>query len=339
MFLLKTELFMRSCPVRPVVTPDYTPFICHTAVNSTAVPADLLDFKPMTVASIPEIRRFMNFNLWRTCDYTLGGMIMWADYFNYMYCVRENTLFVKGEFENHPGVTAFSLPLGNMAMTDAVELIARYCRRTGTRMAFSAIPAVVAGDIAAACGGKVEPLNGWSDYLYSASALATLSGKTYSKKRNHVNRFMADNPSYCFEKVSVANQAEVREFIALRDVADKACEETAAYELQQCLEVVCHLGDYLFEGALLRDGSGKICAVTFGEVVGDTLYVHIEKADHSVAGAGETVCRLFVETMLENYPGLRYVNREEDMGDPGLRYSKESYRPVALLDKCNVVTR
>lgn len=280
----------------------------------------------------------MEFNEWRTCDYTLGGMLMWSDYFNYMYCISEDTLFVKGVSENHPGVTAFSLPLGRLRLKESVAMISRYCRQTGTRLAFSAVPAAVAGELAPLCNGRVEPLDGWSDYLYGAAALATLTGKQYSKKRNHVNRFIADNPGYSFEMISSVNLAGAREFLAACDVADKADPETAAYELRQCLDVVDHLDEYLFEGALLRGSSGAVCAVTFGEIVGDTLFVHIEKMDHLVAGAGETVNRLFAEAMLEKHPGLKYINREEDMGDPGLKYAKESYHPVAMLEKCNIIT-
>ncbi len=46
---------------------------------------------------------------------------------------------------------------------------------------------------------SVQQLADWSDYLYEASALATLSGKKLGKKRNHVNRFEAENPGYTFE--------------------------------------------------------------------------------------------------------------------------------------------
>ena len=325
---------MRLSPSRLNVTPAHSTYASRSRRQTKAAE---LDFKPMTASSASEIRDFMSRNIWRTCDYTVGGMLMWADYFDYRYCIYRNTLFVKGISENHPGLAAFSLPLGELPLKEAVEVLARYCEQTGTRMTFSAVPAEVAGELAALTGGRVEALDGWSDYLYSASSLATLTGKAYSKKRNHVNRFMADNPGYRFEMISSANIGEARAFVAGRNVDDKTDADMAAYELQQCLDVIDNLDAYLFEGALLRDNDGRVCAVTFGEVEGDTLFVHIEKMNHLVAGAGETINKLFAEAMVERYPGLKYINREEDMGDPGLRYAKESYRPVALLDKCNVL--
>lgn len=263
---------------------------------------------------------------------------MWVDYFNYEYCIHDETLFVKGVSENHPDMVAFSLPLGKLPLSASVQLIKDYCCRNDLKLAFSAIPVECADELAALCNGTVERLDEWSDYLYSAEALATLTGKQYSKKRNHVNRFFIENPGRLLEMITANNIDEVKSFVSNLDISRKADQQVAAYEIEQCLDVLDHVNDYLFDGAILRDANGMICAVTLGEVVGDTLYVHIEKMNHLVAGAGEAVNKLFASEMLRRHSGLRYINREEDMGDPGLRFSKESYHPVAMLGKCNVIT-
>ncbi|MDE5594022.1 MAG: DUF2156 domain-containing protein [Muribaculaceae bacterium] len=279
----------------------------------------------------------MDYNNDRTCDYTLGGMFMWIDYFGYEYAIVDDTLFIKGISENHPDMVAFSLPLGKMPLKDSVALIKDYCRANGLRPAFSAIPENKAAEIAELCGGHTEILEGWSDYLYDASSLATLTGKAYSKKRNHVNRFLSDNPDAKLEMLTAENLDEARAFLEKVNTDDKVDSETASYELTQCKEVLDNIDLYLFDGAILRDQSGNVCAVTLGEVVGDTLFVHIEKMNHEISGAGETINKLFASEMLERYNGIRFINREEDMNDPGLRYAKESYHPCALLNKCNVI--
>lgn len=298
-----------------------------------------LSFRPMSVDDISAVRPCLENNRYRTCDYTLGGMFMWIGYFNYEYCIYDDTLFVKGVSENHPDMVAFSLPLGKLPLSESVGLIKDYCLRNGLKLAFSAIPVDCAEELAALCNGTVENLEQWSDYLYSAEALATLTGKQYSKKRNHVNRFFLDNPGRFLEMITADNMTEVKEFMSNLDLSAKTDPQVAKYELQQCLDVLDHIDDYLFDGAVLRDAGGHICAATLGEVVGDTLYVHIEKMNHLVAGAGETINKLFAAEMLLRHSGLRYINREEDMGDPGLKFAKESYHPVAVLEKCNVVAR
>ena len=65
--------------------------------------------------------------------------------------------------------------------------------------------------------------------------------------------------------------------------------------------------------------------------MGDTFFIHVEKADRAYRGAYQMI----LTQMLRHYTGddVIYVNREEDVGDPGLRYSKEAYHPERLLAK------
>ena len=309
----------------------------HSTRQSGSEYALELEFKPIGEEDMKLIREFTRFNVGRTCDYTIGGIFMWIDYFDYEYCISDDTLFIKGISESHPGMVAFSLPIGRLTLDESVTRIVNYCHAHSLRPAFSAIPSDKAGKIAELTGGKVEALDGWSDYLYDANALATLQGKAYSKKRNHVNRFLSDNPDYKFEMITEANMSDALAFLETVVVEDKEDKEMAGYELEQCKNVLLNIDTYLFDGAILRRQNGDVCALTLGEVIGDTLYVHVEKMDHEVAGAGEAINKMFAAEMKMRYAEISYINREEDMNDSGLRFAKESYHPVALLDKCNVI--
>ena len=113
----------------------------------------------------------------------------------------------------------------------------------------------------------------------------------------------------------------------------------AEFEREQCMTVLRNFANYPFEGAVLRDGNGDIVAFTAGETVGDTLILHIEKMRHDISGAGEAINKLFAERMLSAHPEIVYINREDDSGDPGLRYAKESYHPEFKLRKYNVLMK
>ena len=82
--------------------------------------------------------------------------------------------------------------------------------------------------------------------------------------------------------------------------------------------------------ALLTDG--EVAAFCIGEVMGDTLIVHIEKGKREYKGAFQMINCLFAKTELEKC-GIRYVNREDDVGDEGLRQAKQSYFPEYMLKK------
>ncbi|MBJ2190165.1 MULTISPECIES: phosphatidylglycerol lysyltransferase domain-containing protein [Duncaniella] len=294
-----------------------------------------LRFRPLTLSDVDKLRPFFSQACCRTCDFTVGGMFMWTDYFDYTYCIFNDTLFIKGVTEDDVTRPAFSIPVGKMGIEESVNILLEHCRREGCELIFSAVPEAYVAPLQALGAKSVEKLEGWSDYLYDAQALATLSGKKLNKKRNHVNRFEAENPGYTFEPLTPDLLPAVREFFNATHLP-LSKPALADIERAQVMHVLDNLDAYGFEGAVLSTPSDGIVAFTLGEVKGDTLYTHIEKMNHEVVGAGETVNKLFAAMMTERQPGLIYINREEDVGDPGLRHAKESYHPSELLDKYNV---
>lgn len=296
-----------------------------------------LRFRPITPDVLPLINSLLQTCLSRTCDYTVGGIFMWVKKFAYQYCVYKDTLFIKGVSETDPTTTAFSMPVGTLPLEESVALIIEYCRYNGIQPVLAAVPEDRIDYLLSVTDGDIEELEDWADYLYDAHELASLSGKKFNKKRNHVNRFMAENPHYEVEPLTSALLPEVLLFhTGLRCEGDCGGDGTCDYEKAECTNVLNRYNSYPFEGLVLRDETGEICAFTCGEVIGDTLYVHIEKMNHEIAGSGETINKLFADYMLHRHPGLRYINREEDCGDAGLRHAKESYNPVMRLRKFNL---
>ena len=77
-----------------------------------------------------------------------------------------------------------------------------------------------------------------------------------------------------------------------------------------------------------------IIAIHLGETIGDTLFVHIEKARRDYFGAYQMIVQQFANAHTGG--AVMYINREDDSGDLGLRTSKLSYQPMELLDKATV---
>lgn len=272
----------------------------------------------------------------RSCDFTAAGLLMWADYFRYEYAVVEDTLFIRGMEENDLRKSAFSLPVGSLPPERSLDMIREYCADQGEPLTLSAVPEDLLEPLLRIGTPKLEELEGWADYLYRAESLATLEGSRYGKKRNHVHRFMTDYPDYRFEPLGPDNIESVREYFDRTHVAVDDNYLTATAEAQQVREVLRHYDRLPFEGGVLSVPERGVVAFTIGEVRNDTLWVHVEKMDHGVSGAGESVNKLFAEDMLRRHPELRWINREEDVGDPGLRRAKESYHPDMMLRKYNV---
>lgn len=299
--------------------------------------ATALHFEPLTAEAIPAIRRLLPLARTRANDFSIGGILMWADYFDYEYCIYGNTLFIKGVSELNRQAPAFSLPFGAMPLSCAVDLIVDYCRANRLPVRFSAVPDDRLDDLRMLRPTvSIQRLDDWSDYIYNATDLATLAGKRYNKKRNHVNRFIATNPGYRVEPITPEVLPEVRRVYGEWLASSPVDAASAAAESVQTLNVIDNYADYGFDGIVLRDNDGRIVAFTMGEVIGDTLFSHIEKMDHTVSGAGETINNMFAKYITERYPAVTYINREEDAGDEGLRQAKLSYHPAIILAKYDV---
>lgn len=297
-----------------------------------------MEFKKITHRDMDEIWPYLEMEKGRTTDFSYGGLFMWVDLFKYEYAIHEDTLFIKGVVEDHLDIPAFSLPIGRLPIADSVKALKDYCSKEGIRLEFSAVPEYAMEAFEELKPARTELLEHWSDYLYDAESLATLKGKKMSKKRNHVNQFMGHCPEWHFEPLSASNAADAQKFMDIYE--SEADENFMAQEesrlSRKMIEMIAE-GDGVMHGGVLYSDKDNICALTIGDVKSDTLYVHIEKATRAVPGSYEMINKEFASHVLEVHPEVKYINREDDSGDPGLRYAKESYHPVALLKKYNIL--
>lgn len=294
-----------------------------------------LIFKPIALDTLPEITPYLRRQAYRTCDFSVGGIYMWVDYFGYEYAICHDTLFIKGSEEDHLQNTAFAVPVGNLDWPDSLSLLARYCREQGLPLILSAVPEPAAQAIADRYGCPVTELPDWGDYLYRATDLATLVGHRFNKKRNRVNKFKSTYPDFQYEPITPQNLPQLRDFFDRYRQGYQKESPLFVYEEGKVAQVLHEYERLPFEGALLRV-AGEIAAFTVGEVVGDTLIVHIEKARKEIVGAYEAINLFFATQMTTAHPEVQYINREDDAGDPGLREAKLSYNPETILKKYNI---
>ncbi|MBD5280369.1 MAG: DUF2156 domain-containing protein [Bacteroides sp.] len=295
------------------------------------------EFKPVTHAAMKEIWPYLSLEKGRTTDFSYAGVLMWVDYFKYEYVIYDDTLFIKGVVENDMSVPAFSLPIGKLSLKDSVELLKEYCEANNLRLEFSAVPEYAIEEMKALNPIRVEPLTDWGDYLYDAQMLATVAGKKMSKKRNHVSQFRRAYPEWKAVEITPENADIAMKFMDVFDLEGDSTEMARAErELSRGLISMIKEGDKNLEGMILYAGD-TVGAYTIGDVKGDTLFVHVEKATRSVNSSYEMINYVFAKHMTEKYPEIKYINREDDAGDMGLRMAKESYHPLEILKKYNIV--
>lgn len=163
------------------------------------------------------------------------------------------------------------------------------------------------------------------DYLYLRTDLAELPGKKYHKKRNLVNQFLSayDHQEWPLTPDLVPLALEV-----LDSWREEKGEEGDYRSAREALERFGELG---MEGALYFI-DGKPAAWCLGEgLAGGTMFaVHFEKAIGAYKGVYQYMNQAFAAMLPPRYV---HINREQDLGDPGLRQAKETYRPRGFVKK------
>ena len=65
--------------------------------------------------------------------------------------------------------------------------------------------------------------------------------------------------------------------------------------------------------------------------------VHFEKSDKLVEGASQMIVKCEAQSILEH--GGKFMNREQDLGDPNLRHAKESLDPDFMYGRLGAKPR
>lgn len=290
-----------------------------------------LIFTKLELKHIPLIRSYFDRQERRMCDCTIGSTLMWRDYFDNRFAIVDDTLVFRAIYTN--GEYAFTMPIGKNPEL-ILDLVEEYCAENGIELEFCTVAPKDLETLKQRWPElTVEDNRDWCDYLYDSRDLVEFPGKKFARQRNHISRFERDCPDWSFSRMTAADVDEVRAFYEKFLQERIKEEETAQVEAEKVFEVLEHYTEYGFLGGILRTG-GEIVGVSMGEIVRDTLFVHIEKADTRYSGVYQKLVNCFAREYVTDE--VRFINREEDVGDPGLRKSKLSYRPVKLLEKFTV---
>lgn len=169
-----------------------------------------------------------------------------------------------------------------------------------------------------------------SDYVYRVKDLADLTGHNYVKKRGHIKHCL-NNHDCVFELISERNINECLNLLhrwcqsRQCDLDPGLCGESKAIHM-----TLDHFNDFNLLGGAIRV-DGLIQTFSIGEKLNQTTAVcHFEKAMPEINGLNQLINQWFAQ---ENLKAFEFINREQDLGIPGLRQAKESYHPVHMVEK------
>ena len=285
------------------------------------------DFAPLCLTGMAEYLARLAACPQKVSDYSFANLWGWCEEYGLEWRFGDTHVWLR---QTKPEVVYWA-PVGPW---EAIDWNA--CPVLGAGGSFVRVPEHLALAWSQAFPGRVEAQEdrGHWDYVYSVEELTRLSGNRFHKKKNLLKQFTKTyvydyHPltADCIEEV-LQMQLEWCQWREAEGDATLIAENRAISRVVKDWDRLPNL----LGGAVRVDG--RMIAYTVAEPLDPSmLVIHFEKGHSAFKGVYQAVNQMFLEHQAQDF---QWVNREQDLGDEGLRKAKMSYNPANFLKKYRV---
>ena len=290
-------------------------------------------FKPLELEDGP----FLHDLLWRyqpeTSELTFTNFYIWRRRYEFQWSLHKDWLLAVSLVD---GQEPFAFPpLGPAPRHEPMRAVLQWLRdeRRAAAPRLERADQRLVSEVAASGEFSAEPARADFDYVYRTSDLIDLAGSKYHGKRNHIARF---SKAHAFSYA----RCDDSHVVPCLDLAESWCSFKRCKDDMDLMDEWDAVKDALAHHRRLnvRGGviliEGKVEAFALGELLNEqTAVVHIEKANPETPGLYALINREFCRN---EWSGVPFINREQDLGEEGLRRAKLSYHPSRLVEKFTI---
>ena len=291
-----------------------------------------IELKPVTIEQLPILKEQLSRLQTGDCNLSLASVIGRAEEYNIKWGMVGDELVLN--WMPYPDIpAAYVLPMKSENLLSIMETLECECKNCKE-------PLILFGRFTYLTE-KISELmryrnfitvssNSWWDYVYERSKIETLEGRELHGKRNFNKRFFKAYPEAKLVPMTRDIIPACRTFLNQwyekhGEMTESLLGEKKAIEL-----AFDHFDDFELIGGVLVNGE-EIFGFTYGSDVGEGIFsVHIEKADRNITGAYPALASALAKSLP---PQFTQINREEDLGIPGLRKAKEDWSPSVMIRK------
>jgi hypothetical protein len=286
---------------------------------------EISDLKKVTLEDRDTFRKHYSRYPLQHSDFLHATMYSWRDYMSYYFTRIGESLVILGEHEGRNYIRPPIGPYDRSVYNEVIDLSLDQGWEPVIAMIGNGSKGWMEKEFPQF---KYDGHRDYFEYIYRSSDLWNLPGKKYLKIRNYLNKFRRSN-DHSVDVISEQNIKEVKEFL-IQWCEQKGCQDDAflMHERQATYHALDDMFELGLEGIAIRiDGEVEAFSI-FEEMRSDMAVVHFEKANFDIVGLYQAINNETAGYLNERY---EFINRESDMGVPGLRKAKEKYRPHHML--------
>jgi hypothetical protein len=291
------------------------------------------DFKTLELTDRELFQAFLKEYKPETSELTFANLFVWRSHYQFQWSIYKDWLVI-GSLEGEFGTYAME-PVGPSPRDEVTRAVLEWMweEKKEKSPRIERADEKIVSELNGIKGIVIEPTRDHFDYVYLRDDLVNLAGNKYRSKRNHMNQLLR---TYSYQYSDLAPD-HIQDCIKLQE---KWCI------LRRCEDDLNLLGEWdavkeilgSYESLDVQGGvvtiENKVMAFTIGQMLNDnTAVVLIEKADPEIPGLYPVINQQFCEN---NWKNVRYINREQDLGMPGLREAKLSYYPDHMVKKFRI---
>ncbi len=291
------------------------------------------EFKPIELGDRVVIQSILDTYRPETSEWTFTNLFIWRSHYGFQWSTYGDSLVVRSKAADQDSF--FLQPIGPSPRLEAVRRLLHWLREEevpGDARIERADQRLIS-ELQGAPDLLIQPTRDHFDYVYRTEDLIRLSGNKYHSKKNHINKFLR-RYSFAYEAL------EEKHLEACSDLAETWCQWRRCEEDMNLLDEWEAVEQALknFRALKLEGGvisiDGKVEAFALGEQLNlQTAVVHAEKANPEIP---ELYAAINQQCCEKTWPQATWVNREQDLGEPGLRKAKLSYNPHRLMEKFSI---
>ncbi len=287
------------------------------------------DFAPIRHEDLQLLSGFLKRHPQLLTGYTFATLAAWNPFFHYRWTFASpETLLISCMLDTDPYPRLLQ-PVGQLPHSLARELLARAAALGYPLKMIGVSERFLEENPDFVSSFSIEEDRAASNYLYSAKELAQLRGRKYSKKRNLISQakglyywtcrpLTASLVDCCHQVLDAIMQEErpVLEGMLKREWAALECTLQYFDEFEQ-------------QGLLISVDGRPVAFSIYEAIKPTTVAIHFERALRSYKGLYQVINWETAKVIAAE--GFEFINREEDLGDPGLRDAKLSYHPIRII--------
>ena len=292
-----------------------------------------MEFKPFRIEDKARFDSYFAVHHYEQIDCTFNTLFLWQDAYQTSWAEQDGILFVRAG----TGKDTFFMPpfaKEEENFVHGLALIHEEYDKLGLPFRLKSASSWVTEQIERLVPGKYDFIEDRDneEYIYRTDDMIRLPGKKLRMKKNHLNGFLRQYADYQYEAITKENLEDAKAgihdwFLRHGDIEE---EEQA---IKRCFDHWDALG---VKGAVIRI-YGKVEAFTNGDSINEKMaHIIFEKANPEIRGLYQAINRDF---LIHEFADTEFVNREEDLGLPGLREAKMGYHPDHLTEKYDVVLK